>query len=399
MKSKIRALLGCAVAISFLYFLWSFALTDRSLIYSQNTAFLVFQNFLWRLGENRALITGVYVFLVLSMFLLYWAVHRDIENIIKLRNKRFLIATVFAFLGFFVISNPALSYDLFNYIFDARMVLQYHVDPHVHAAIEYNAVDPWVRFMRNIFFPTTYGYVWTAISLVPYLIGLGKFLTVFVSFKLYMLLSYYVLFVIQHRALKASAKSLFLFFASPLVLLETLSSGHNDLWMMALALASIALIFQKPKRNAVLLSLILLIASAFIKRSTVLLAPIWLLFVFGNFPWFRKISQLLRPWWADIGALLLFIPLLTPLSRFFNPWYLLWPLSFMPFMRSKLLRTFLICFSLTSSLRYVPILWIGVYSDKLDTIQKIITWSAVPIAVCIYLLLKPILKKFPTLFG
>src|SRR5258708_4133075 len=250
--------------------------------------------------------------------------------------------------------------------------------------------------MRNVFFPTTYGYMWTALSLIPFVVGLGKFLLVFISFKLFMLLGLCLLFLLQ-RKMGGKLQSLALFFVSPLVLLEALSSGHNDIWMMLLAFASLAILFPRKGKDSLLvvvgkvtLSFILLYASSEVKRSTALLLPVWGTLAGGLFMQFISVPVLIkrlygwvRTWWADLCALLLFAPLFTELSRQFNPWYLVWPLSFLPFVKSKIIKIFLICFSLTSLLRYVPILYIGVYSPSLEMTQKVITWSALPLGIII----------------
>lgn len=398
------------------FFLWSFILTDRSLIYSSFAPFVAFQNLLWSLASNRFLVITIYLILLACLFSLYALFLKN------MKQGKFILGIGVAaiMLLLFALSNPALSYDLFNYMFDAKLVVQYHLDPHTTAAITFADRDDWVRFMRNIFFPTTYGYAWTALILVPFIAGLGKFLLVFVAFKLYALLAFGLLFLMAQSLYSRlngdgthKGYRLALFFASPFVLIEGLSSAHNDIWMMVFAFASLLLLLPgnwmlkafKPTKVSVVriglqlvLSFGLLYISSQVKRSTALLLPIWGLFVFGMvLPKVKLASKLRRLfsqisiWWADIAAVLLFLPLFTDLSRQFHPWYLLWSFSFVPFVRSSILRTGLIVFSLTSLVRYVPVLYLAQYSVEIEMWQKMITWSAIPITTVILLIM--LIKK------
>lgn len=363
-------------AIAFL--LWSYTQVDRQLYYLHHPLFVAVQDYFWRLPNNVAL--WLYLIGVSILFALYIYAYQIFSKRVSRGSLVFFLCIAFVF----ALSNPALSYDLYNYTFDARLVLHYGKDPHVTAAASYLLTDDWVRFMRNISFPTTYGYAWTILSLVPYSLAFGKFSLTFLSFKLFALLGYIVLFFIQKKILeqthpekKEHLSRLSLFFLSPLTLIEVLVNGHNDIWMMVLAHASIfVLFFSKKSYRYVGLSFVLLLLSTQIKRATVVLLPLW-----------GMLAVSIRTYWADIAALLLFLPLFTALSRQFHPWYLLWSLSFLPFVQRKELRMLLIFFSLTSLLRYVPYLYIREYSDQLMIYSKMITWSAIPlfsiVQVCI----------------
>jgi hypothetical protein len=84
--------------------------------------------------------------------------------------------------------------------------------------------------------------------------------------------------------------------------------------------------------------------------------------------------------------------LFTTRSQQFNPWYLIWPLSFLPFLRSKTLKAGLVVFSFTSLLRYVPLLFVGGYSEAVQLQMRVITWSAIAIT-CGWLVLTRIQRK------
>ncbi len=77
------------------------------------------------------------------------------------------------------------SYDVFNYLFNAKMVWIYQVNPHIHAAIEFSR-DPMLRFMQNVHTPAPYGYGSTALSLIPGLTWFTKNFTIsFWAMKLF----------------------------------------------------------------------------------------------------------------------------------------------------------------------------------------------------------------------
>lgn len=79
----------------------------------------------------------------------------------------------------------------------------------------------------------------------------------------------------------------------------------------------------------------------------------------------------------DASAVLLLIPLLSSRSQWFHPWYLIWSLSFLPFIHSNWLRVLLLSLSFSSMLRYIPWIKNGAfeYTDELLVQQRIITWG------------------------
>lgn len=374
------------------FFLWSFTLTDRSLYLTSFKPYLTFQEFMWRFAAEHILQTKIYILLIALFFIGYFVFLKRIREVSHFRFKSYVVPLIVILL-FFTFSMNALSYDLYNYMFDAKLVIHYHLDPHTTAAASLFSTDTWVGFMRNIIYPTTYGYAWTFFSLIPFLIGIGKLLSVFLAFKLYALLALGLLFLVERKILeyfneKESFWKLMLFFVSPLVLIEALSSAHNDIWMLLPAFTSLLLFLRQKQQSVfnvllrVALSFLMLFVSIQVKRATIFLFPLWFYFLF-RFISGKKVDLLDR-WWGDFGAILMFLPLLTELSRHFHPWYLIWSLSFLPFVRSRLIRTLLITFSITSLLRYTPVLYTGMYSVTIEAVQRTITWSAIPIGLVIY---------------
>src|SRR3989304_7698662 len=155
------------VFILSLYFLlllaygWlSYALTSPNLVLSSADWYWRYQMHMWAtFYNNRPLLTYYYAGLISLITLIYCA--------LLLVLKRQTKIPTFPTFGFYLLiisplifASNALSYDIFNYIFNAKMLVIYHANPHLHTALEF-AFDPWVRFMHNIHTPAPYGYGWT----------------------------------------------------------------------------------------------------------------------------------------------------------------------------------------------------------------------------------------------
>lgn len=383
-----RIVLLFGIFLSLLFFVFSYTQIDLNLILSTNSVYLHIQDSLRVLANNRSLISIFYSVLILLFFIFY-------ARIIAMQDKSkhffwryFLVLSVILLLSY-----PALSYDVFNYIFDARISLLYHLNPMIHTALEFPH-DTWTRFMHNVQTPSPYGPAWTMLSAFPYVIGLGKFTLTLFSFKIFMGLGLACLFFIQKRLVRIhpteSLKvNLMLLFSNPLVLLETLSSGHNDVWTMVVVFLSVYVLFQfRQTRNmfqkigAVMISFVLLLVAIEMKYVPVVLLPLWMvlstsLLLPHAIP--SKIKDFFWKYWADFSAIIFFLPLFSDQSKQFLPWYLLWSISFIPFVRTKYVKVLLLCFSFTSMFRYLPYLYTGGYTVASNEISVAITWSAVVI--------------------
>lgn len=364
--------------VLFLIFaIFSFVLTDPNLILLKADWFVDFQTFLWRnILPLQNFRTIFFFVLVVSIFLNYLLILKNWSklNLDSRQNFwRFLIIISLPL----VLSYNALSHDLFNYIFNAKMVVEFGANPHLKTALDFPD-EPMLRFMNNVHTVAPYGYGWTALSLLPYLASFGKFLTTFIVFKLFSFLSLLLsLLILEKFFKKVNYRQLALFFLNPLLLIEVLSSAHNDLWMLAPALLAVylALDFKKATWLKLFLIVILMAISISIKFATIALLPFLLYFA---------IKDRLGRWSGlpvfDLMSLTLFLPLLTERSKHFLPWYLLWSLIFIPLVKNRFWRNLLLVFSLSALLRYLPwfyyIPWMSFHLDTSQTLiwQKGITW-------------------------
>jgi len=383
------------------YAIWSYSQVDPNLVLTTLKPYWIFQNWIWQFDkQNPILSTQIYVFLVLTLFVVYTKVIfllsqlklKTLENFSQ--AKRVLLAWLLVITPL-LFSYNALSHDVFNYIFNAKMVVMYHVDPHVKVALDF-PLDQWTRFMHNTHTSAPYYYGWTGLSLLPYSLGFGKFLLTWLQFRFFALLSLVLLYFVIYWFLKKLQKTvkiehLSLLFLNPLVLIEIFGNSHNDVWMMSLALLALSLVLGKVNKLKAVLSLVLLLLSVSIKYATVLLLPVWLVFLFLS--WFKLSQKYLNyiVYILGLSSVAFFALLLLERSRQFLPWYLTWSLVWLPLISSlqlvkpqfKLLTLFLsrlwpslvLAFSLSALLRYVPWLLTGEYSMQITALEKMITWG------------------------
>jgi hypothetical protein len=386
------------------YVVFSYALTAPNLILSSNALYWKFQTWMWEIFFNdRQLLSWSYGIIMGLLVVAWGGLSYSLFKNQKISQlpKGWMVLLILAVP--LLLANNALSYDVFNYIFNAKMVCVYQADPHVQVALNF-AQDDWTRFMHNTHTPAPYGYGWTVLSLIPYLLGMGKFLLVWLSFSFFSLVSlgltFWIIKELHQKIYKKPAPlwkmSLALF--NPLVLVEIIGNSHNDLWMMLPVLVAFYLLLQKSKSglqkiSQVVVSLFLLGFSISTKLASILLIPIWgviLLekplskFKWNNFKWDKFVTQN-WPLWAS-G--LMFAPLLISRSQQFHPWYLTWSLVFWPligektmigfgklkFNLARLWKIWLIALVVSSVFRYLPYLSAGTFQGNVLMQQKLITW-------------------------
>jgi hypothetical protein len=410
-----------------MYSVFSFSLTDPNLVLTTWASYWNFQQWMWRtFFDNQILMTKVYAGLIAVLFGVYFyllkQLHTEKKVISALPWWQKLLG-ISALIFPLLFSYNALSYDVFNYIFNAKMVLVYHANPHIKVALDFFGQDDWLRFMHNTHTPAPYGYGWTLWSLLPSAVGMNKFLPTWMIFRLFSVLGVFLLLWVLntlHKKLKEDSSENFFFnlcviFLNPLFLIEMVSNSHNDLWMMVPALASLALIAHPRKgwQNmlAVSASILLLAFSVSTKYASLLLLPIWLFFLLRNTTFFgrvhnglvpinRKLSEIftqkiyfLRTHWADVSSLLLFLPLMSSRSQQFHPWYLVWLLVWFPFIRWNWLKHAIIVLSISSLFRYTPWMWNGGYSDMIINQQKMITWIPLGVFLALFFTRKLVFSK------
>lgn len=389
-----QLLLGTYLISAFFFLAWSYALTDPNLVLTSFAPYWNLQQWLWQnIWQKPDVLSMSYLLIILSWFFSYALLVRSVLTDKHPMPKSYIQVLVLAICTSFLAYN-ALSHDVFNYIFNAKMVVEYRQDPHVHTAIEFPN-DLWTRFMHNTHTPAPYGYGWTALSVLPFFITQRWFTFSWLVFKslnlVAMLLLWQVLKKLNAEVLHYSPqefeKNLFILFANPLLLIELLANAHNDLWMLVPALCAILMVFRLRKRFELLHLFIAIASYAFsltTKWATVALIPV--LGVILVWPYLKSVVQKTLAQlsnfieqaslnWPITASMLMFLPLFTDRSQQFHPWYLLWSLVWLPLMKKGSWFSLLLLFSFSSMLRYLPWLYVGGYSPQVLLNQKIVTWG------------------------
>lgn len=412
---KISALTTWIIAYSIFLFgfsLFSFIFTDPNLVLSQWQPYWQFQIWLWQwLLPLKAALVWTYLLLIGGMVICYLS----IIDLLKKQKQAVVGWRHWILYGLIILpiflSYNAFSHDVFNYAFNARMIVEYGADPHQTVALNFPE-DDWTRFMHNTHTTAPYGYGWTAISALPYWIGQGVFSITWLMFRVFAVLSiclmYWAIQLLseQMTGRKRRLDELAVLFLNPLILIEFISNMHNDLWMLAPGMASIALLWKslstaKTHWGWFSLSIVLFALSVSIKFVTLVWLPLLLLMtiqqraiymIVGNklevvpfqnvrdagMKLVEKIVRWLQRWMVWIpktASFLTFIPLLTSRSQQFHPWYLSWSLVWLPFMGSGLWSQVLVVFSVSSLLRYIPWMYYGGHSPEILFYQQLMTWS------------------------
>lgn len=380
----------------FLLSLYSYSQKDLNLTLLSWPPYQQIQNSLIQLGYfHRFLSTALFVALFLALFAFYfYFLHLGKKQKINEIEFRFLIKFTLVLLFF---SYPAFSHDIFNYIFDAKTVVFYHVSPYQVKPLDFST-DPMLRFMHWVHRPSIYPPGWLALTIIPYWLGFGKFVLQLFSFKALMALCWlgtvWLLSQILGK-LKPQEKipSLIFYAFNPLVLIESLVSAHSDVVMFFLVMLAFWLFLQSPKsliKN--ILAVIIFIFSIEIKYLSLVLSPVILLILYQNFR-VKKIDYLLV---FKISLLLTIIGFLYVILRLgIQPWYLLWILPIAAIVSShRWVFWFTTCLSFSFLLRYLPFLLTGNWGLLFRLTKNWLT--LLPPLICFFFLAaKSLLRQKP----
>ena len=170
---------------------------------------------------------------------------------------------------------PITAADVFHYLADARTLWVYHADPMLTPP----EAHPFVIAISWMQQPSPYGPLWQLISVIPVAIASNHWLLSLLGFKAIGLFSVLacaaLIYAIVRRTLPGRQNfALLLFLWNPFVIFRAVGNGHNDLTMMAFALAAFYCVLLRRWRWA----LPLLALSISIKYSTALIVPPVLLY-------------------------------------------------------------------------------------------------------------------------
>lgn len=354
-----------------LFSIFSYAFIDPNLPYLKS----IYSDFAF---SNRFLTTIFYISSVIIFFIFY-GVFIYLGTKRKLNLKEIIILLGVTVVGL-LFSYPAmLSYDIFNYIITSKVLFFYHENPYVVMPIELVA-DPLLAFTHAANKIALYAPFWLLLTGIPYLLGLGNFIVILFSFKLFSTL-FYLGSVFLIWKISRNILSLILFSFNPLIVIETLVGSHNDIAMIFLALLSFFLLMQKK----IFFGALFFVLSIFIKYSTILLIPAFLFIVWKIIKnkeiHFQKIFY--------YSSLLMYVAfLLSPIREEIYPWYAIWFISFAFLVPNKKILLYVsIAFSFSLLLRHAPYMLTGTYVGQTPLIKEIISFTP-PALIFIYYVLK-----------
>lgn len=321
--------------VCLLFSVYSYALIDPNITFFQNRVWVGFRDAMVQFGYyQRENSWWTYAVLLTSLSLIFLYAVRNYQ---KLHPVRLAFIIVLGTL----LSYPFLSHDFFNYMFDAKIFTFYHQNPYLHKALDFPG-DQWLRFMHWTHRTYPYGPTYILISFLPSFLGLGKFSLTFFLFKA-MNAAFYFLSV--KLLAKVSRKWAVFFAANPLIIIEGLVNGHNDMAGLGIAVAGVCLVLKNKAVQGKILTLISA-GIKYINAPTVLLGK--------NKTW-NALAFLFQ------AGLLGYLSLGTEIQ----PWYFLAIFAFLPFFGDFIGNIQIFIFGLLVS--YYPYIRLGGW----DTAAKV----------------------------
>ena len=359
-----------------LFSIFSYSFVDPNLLYLKD----IYSGFAF---SNRFLTTIFYILFIFIFFIFYGIfVWLAVKKKLKFKDMLILLGVTIGILFF---SYPAmLSYDIFNYIVTSKVLFFYSENPYVIMPIEFTG-DPLLFFTHGANKIALYAPLWIFLTGASYVLGFGSFIITLLNFKL-LISAFYLATVFLIWKISKNIVSVFLFSFNPLIIIETLISGHNDIVMVFLALFSFFLLIKKKIFFAVLL----FILSILIKYSTILLIPVFLYILW-------KIIKKKDINWKSIfyfSSLLMYVGFfLSPIREEIYPWYALWFLSFAFLVADKKLLLYTsLAFSFGLLFRYVPFMLFGTHAGLTPIIKSSVTFIPV-LLVLFYFIVKKLWER------
>lgn len=356
-------------------FLYSFVQVDLGLTLNRASIVQTIQKSFQYVGYfNRPLSTYLFISVVLFLFTIYCFTMYGVYR--KWLSGKIIWTIIFFASAILLFSYNAFSYDLFNYIFDAKIITYYGQSPYEHKALDYPS-DPMLGFMHWTHRTYPYGPLWLGITTPLSFLGGGYFLPTFYIFKLLMVGAYLLCSVMIYKIAKKTKLlnpvfALTFFALNPFVMVESLVSAHNDIVMMGLVMTSTYLLISKHKFKGFLFFAL----SVLVKFATILLVPLFL--------WYPISKQKNKDFVFFLGSVVLMMVgvYLASSRTTFQPWYFLLVFPFASLISNRYF-VFLpvVIFSLLILFQYVPYFYTGNYDPPVPVIMnQMLGWS---IGLCI----------------
>lgn len=352
---------------------FSYGFLDPNLSLWSNPRFTYFQAPLsYLVYHNRPIASTVFFSIVFLLFFCYILFFRFGEKFfVSWKRLLFLLIASGAILVF---SYPALTHDLFNYITTAKVAFTLHENPYIVMPVEIPN-EPYLAFTRAANKVALYGPAWILITVIPHFFGGGNIWRTIISFKVLNAFVYICFSYLIYKITK-NIRNVIFFAFNPLILIEVLVSGHNDIYMMILALGGLS-IWQKKRLPQKAAGLVLFIFSWLVKGSTIVLLP---LVFMKKLSWDRLLLIA-----YCLLSLIFFV--VAPLREELYPWYAVWLIavaSLMDIKKQKFIAGFSVALSFALELRHLPYMWMGYYEGPGPILRTFLTIIPVAIYAGIY---------------
>ena len=368
--------------------IFSYSYVDLNLTLFQNPTVLRFIGLMQQLGYyNRPIATSIYI-LFLSIAFSFFAVNLWLLHKSRIGEKYLKCSVVLNTL-ILIFAYPYLSSDLFNYIFDAKIIVKYHANPYTHRPLDF-AGDEWLRFMRWVHRYSPYGPLWLMLSTIPAILGFGKFILNFLAFKIFIglfhLFNSYLIFNILKKIGNKNVLLGTAFYAlNPLFLIEGVANAHNDVVLASFLLLTIFFWISNNRTKSALP----IILGTLIKYIPILNLP-WLIIVGYRKEkiYYQKFVLLNLATMAIFTLIFSSFPIKVPFVSAgatqvqFQPWYLFWTLPYVALLPGSNLLLLGLSVAFGASLRYLPFLFYGEWSHPGTILfMQAVTWLPLSLGI------------------
>ena len=263
-----------------------------------------------QLSRSRPWAAGVYALGLIALFLMFAAALRLVRR--SQISTRLIVVFAVVFGVILIWLYPITATDLFQYVLRARLRVVHGANPMAVAADQFPA-DPLLPFAGEwAGIQSPYGPVWELLAEVVVWAGCRDALSGALAFKVVALVAYMGCMGLLAWGTRGNSQALLFFAWNPLVLLEGVGNGHNDLLMLVGVLAAILLWERGRKWGLAVAALSLAVLT---KASAAPLAPLLMIVILREQSgWRQRLITLI-----GAGGLALGIVLLAYLP-FWPPW-------------------------------------------------------------------------------
>ncbi len=370
-------------------FFYSFTQVDLGLTLSQWSIWQVIQKYFQNIGYFQRPLSAIFYVVTISLLFLFYFFFLGLARVGEIKKIGVIWGLIIATTIILTFSYNAFSYDLFNYIFDAKIITHYHQNPYLHKALDYPQ-DPMLSFMHATHRPYPYGPVWIILT-APLSLGINFFLPTFFLFKSIISLSFIgTAFYISRILKKVSPQNeifgVVFFTLNPLVIIESLVSSHNDIVMVFFAVLALYLLMRKNY----FFSFLTFFLSIGIKFATIFLLPV---FIYITIKQLRSQQIDFKKVFSASFILMTIAVFATSFASGVNknpelqPWYFLMLIPFAALIvqnRAVVILTICVSFGMLAS--YIPFLLMGEWPKDIVELKIKLLVASIVIGILLFVL-------------